>query len=165
MMLSALTFAAALVAPQASQAPQAAPATADQLAWISGYWLSCEGGREVSETWSDPRGGLLIGSAVTMQGGRLSGFETSRISPLTSGGGQLAYFAGVDGAPPVAFAVKEAAGTRVVFENPENDFPQRILYERDGDVLNARIEGRMGEREQAMTWSYRKAELNTRCPT
>lgn len=159
MMLSTLTFAAALAA------PQAAPATADQLAWISGYWLSCEGGREVSETWSDPRDGLLIGSALTTQGGRLSGFETSRISPLTSGGGQLAYFAGVDGAPPVAFAVKEVSGTRVVFENPENDFPQRILYERDGDVLNARIEGRMGEREQAMTWSYRKAELNTRCPT
>ncbi len=163
MMLSALTFAAALVAPQAVPAPT--PAPADQLAWISGYWLSCEGGREVSETWSDPRGGLLIGSSLTMQGGRLRGFESSRISPLTSGGDQLAYFAGVDGAPPVAFAAKETSETRVVFENPENDFPQRIIYERDGDVLNARIEGRMGEREQAMTWSYRKVELNTRCPT
>jgi hypothetical protein len=65
----------------------------------------------------------------------------------------------------VAFAAKEASGTRVVFENPDHDFPQRIIYERNGDVLNARIEGRMGEREQAMTWSYRKAELNTRCPT
>lgn len=159
MMLSALTFAAALVA------PQAVPTTADQLAWMSGYWLSCDDGREVSETWSDPRGGLLIGSALTMQGGRLSGLESSRISPPTSGGDQLAYFAGVNGSPPVAFAAKEASGTRVVFENPDHDFPQRIIYERNGDVLNARIEGRMGEREQAMTWSYRKAELNTRCPT
>ena len=165
MMFSALILAAALAAPQAAPAPATPPVTADQLSWLSGYWLSCEGGREVSETWSDPRGGLLIGSALTMQGGRLSGFDSSRISPLTSGGGELAYFAGVDGAPPVAFAAKEASGTRVVFENPDHDFPQRILYEREGDVLNARIEGRVGERDQAVAWSYRKAELNTRCPT
>ena len=24
---------------------QAAPVTADQLSWMSGYWLSCDGGR------------------------------------------------------------------------------------------------------------------------
>ncbi|CAN5465863.1 DUF6265 family protein [soil metagenome] len=157
--LAALTLAAALAA------PHGAPITADQLSWMSGYWLSCDGGREVSETWSDARGGLLIGSALTMQGGRLTSFESSRISALDSSGGDVAYFAGVDGAPPVAFAAKEAAETRVVFENAEHDFPQRVIYEREGDVLKARIEGHMGDREQAMAWSYRKAELNTRCPT
>ncbi|MDB5421427.1 MAG: hypothetical protein JWR59_1374 [Brevundimonas sp.] len=159
MTLAALSLAAVLVAPQAS------PITADQLSWMSGYWLSCDGGREVSETWSDPRGGILIGSALTLEGGKLTGFESSRISPRTSGGEDLAYFAGVDGAPLVAFALKQAGATRVVFENPGHDFPQRVIYERQGDVLNARIEGRMGEREQAMAWSYHKAELNSRCPT
>ena len=65
----------------------------------------------------------------------------------------------------MACALKQAGATRVVFENPGHDFPQRVIYERQGDVLNARIEGRMGEREQAMAWSYHKAELNSRCPT
>jgi hypothetical protein len=51
MMFSALALAAALMTPPT--APQAAPITADQLAWMSGYWLSCDDGREVSETWSD----------------------------------------------------------------------------------------------------------------
>ena len=132
---------------------------------MSGYWLSCDDGREVSETWSDPRGGLMLGTALTLEGGKLTGFESSRISPASSAGGNVAYFAGVNGAPPVAFPAKEASGTRVVFENAGHDFPQRVIYERVGDVLNARIEGHMGDRDQSMSWSYRKADLNTRCPT
>jgi hypothetical protein len=159
---TAFALAAALI--QSQTAPEDA-ITADRLAWMSGYWLSCDGGREVSETWSDPRGGVLIGSAMTMENGRLTGFETSRISPLSASDGPVAYFAGVNGAPPVAFPAREAGGTRVVFENPDHDFPQRVIYQRDGDVLNARIEGHMGDREQAMTWTYRKADLNSRCPT
>ena len=143
---------------------QATPITADQLSWMSGYWLSCEDGREVSETWTDPRGGLMAGNSVTMEGGRVS-FELSRISPTARDGSDLAYFAGVGGAPAVVFPAVEVSGTRVVFENPEHDFPQRVIYERDGDVLKARIEGRMGDREQAMAWEYRKADLNARCPT
>jgi hypothetical protein len=144
---------------------QAAPVTADRLSWMSGYWLSCDGGREVSETWSDPRGGLMLGTALTLEGGKVTTFESSRISAATSEGGNVAYFAGVNGAPPVAFAAKEASGTKVVFENAAHDFPQRVIYERTGDVLNARIEGHMGDRDQSMSWSYRKAELNARCPT
>ena len=152
------TFAAALFL-------QSSPVTAYQLSWISGYWLSCEDGREVSETWSDPRGGLMLGAALTVERGKLTTFESSRIAPASPAGGNVAYFAGVNGALPVAFAAMEASGTRVVFENAGHDFPQRVIYERNGDVLNARIEGHMGDRDQSMSWSYRKAELNTRCPT
>ncbi len=31
---------------------------------------------------------------------------------------------------------------RVVFENTAHDFPQRIIYWKDGNDLRARIEGR-----------------------
>jgi hypothetical protein len=141
---------------------QTTPVTADQLSWMGGYWLACDEGREVSETWSDPRGGLMAGHAVTLQNGQAS-FELSRIAPSGPGAG-VAYFAGVGGAPAVVFPAVEASGTRVVFENAAHDFPQRVIYERDGDVLKARIEGHMGDQQQAMAWEYRKADLNTRCP-
>lgn len=153
MTLTALAVAALL---------QTAPVTADQVSWMSGYWLTCEGGREVSETWSDPRGGLMVGNSITLRGGRV-GFELSRIAP-TAPGAVVSYFAGLEGAPAVVFPAVEAAGTRVVFENPENDFPQRVIYERVGDVLNARIEGGEGDRMQVVEWAYQKAELNARCP-
>lgn len=160
MTLTALSFAAAMAT---------TPITADQLSWMGGYWLACADGRETSETWSDPRGGMLLGMALTYENGALEGakvsFEQSRIASGSAGSAGVAYFAGVEGAPPVVFPAVQAAGTRVVFENAEHDFPQRVIYERDGDVLNARIEGHMGDRNQHMSWSYRKAELNARCPT
>ena len=35
------------------------------LSWLAGYWLDCSGGREASETWSDPRLGL---GSIDIQG-------------------------------------------------------------------------------------------------
>lgn len=135
---------------------------ADDLSWMAGYWLDCSNGREVSETWSDPRGGLIVGHNVTMRGGR-AGFEVSHIGPMEGGG--LAYFAQPDGAPPTAFRLIDASPHRAVFENAENDFPSRIFYQRDGDLLTARIEGGYGEMMRSVEWRFDRKELNARCPT
>jgi hypothetical protein len=62
-MLTVLMMTAAL------QAPDLRP----DLGWMSGYWLSCEGGREASETWTDPRLNLMLGAALTVRGGRAGG--------------------------------------------------------------------------------------------
>ena len=64
---------------------QAAPPAVDDLGWMAGYWLDCSGGREASETWSDPRAGLLVGHTVTVRNGR-SGFESAHIGPAAEGG-------------------------------------------------------------------------------
>lgn len=135
------------------------------LGWMSGYWLSCEGGREVSETWSDPRAGLMTGMNVTVSNGR-AGFELSRIAPTTaSPDAPFGYFAQPEGQPATLFPVIEAAPGRVVFQQAAHDFPQRIVYEREGDVLNARIEGEIGGQSRTIRWRFQKAELNARCPT
>ena len=141
---------------------QTAPATAQSpdLSWMAGYWLDCSGGREVSETWSDPRAGLLVGHAVTVEQGRAS-FEVSHIGLTPQG---FAYVAQPGGAPPTAFAVVEGGPNRAVFANPENDFPTRILYERDGDALKARIEGEIDGQARSMEWNFTAAPLNARCP-
>jgi hypothetical protein len=153
------TFAAALFL-------QSSPVTADQLSWISGYWLSCEDGREVSETWSDPRGGLMLGAALTVEGGKLTTFESEPDRAVfTCGWKRRLFRRGQRRAAGRLRGQRGVPGTRVVFENAGHDFPQRVIYERVADVLNARIEGHMGDRDQQMSWSYRKAELNTRCPT
>ena len=143
----------------AATAIQAGPAQPD-LSWMAGYWLDCSRGREASETWTDPRGGVLIGAAVTVAAGETS-FEYARVAPVE---GVMAYVAQPGGVAPTAFPAIEASATRVVFQNLDNDFPQRVIYQRTGDVLTARIEGHMGDRDQAMEWRFDKAELNTRCP-
>lgn len=149
-----LAFAALL------QAGPAAPQTPD-LSWLAGYWLDCSRGGEASETWSDPRLGLIVGSSVTVRNGR-SGFESSRIAPLKDGG--LAYFAQPDGAPATVFRLIESGPQRAVFANPENDFPHRIIYQRHQDQLQARIEGADDDENRSMEWTFNKTELNSRCP-
>lgn len=138
----------------------AAPATPD-LSWIAGYWLDCSNGREVSETWSDPRAGLMVGHALTVSRGRVS-FELSHIGLTPQG---YAYVAQPGGAPPTAFVVAETGPMRVVFASAENDFPTRIIYERDGDALKARIEGEINGQARSMEWNFTTARLNARCPT
>lgn len=153
-MLAAAVLAAALTqtASPSVQSPD--------LSWMAGYWLDCSGGREASETWSDPRAGLMVGHAVTVSEGRAS-FEVSHITLTPQG---FAYVAQPGGAPPTVFPVADGDTNRVVFSNPENDFPTRVIYERDGDALKARIEGVIDGQDRSMEWNFRAAPLNTRCP-
>ena len=138
---------------------------APDLSWMAGYWLDCSGGREASETWSDPRQGLLVGHTVTVRNGR-SGFEFARIGAMPDG--VLTYFAQPGGAAPTPFRLIESGPQQVIFANPANDFPNRIIYQRtvsaSGDVLTARIEGADDDETRSVEWSFNKAELNARCP-
>ena len=151
-MPTAAVFAALLM--------QAAPQPSPDMSWMAGYWLDCSGGREASETWSDPRAGLSVGHAVTISGGEAS-FEVSHIGPTPQG---FAYVAQPGGAPPTAFVLAGSGPRRAVFSNAENDFPTRVIYERDGDALKARIEGEIGGQTRSMEWNFRTAPLNARCP-
>jgi hypothetical protein len=139
-----------------------AAAPAPDLSWLAGYWLDCSRGREASETWSDPRAGLMVGHTVTVRNGR-SGFEFARITRLQDG--TLAYVAQPAGAAPTPFRLIESGPQRAIFANPANDLPHRILYQRAGDVLTARIEGANDDETRSVEWNFNKAELNARCPS
>jgi hypothetical protein len=60
------------------------------------------------------------------------------------------YVARPRGQGETAFRRVESGAGRVVFENPDHDFPKRIMYWRDGDRLHARIEG--GSRTLSLQW-------------
>jgi hypothetical protein len=83
-------------------------------------------------------------------------FEFLRID---ASGGTVTYWASPKSAPPMPFRLKELGpGQRVVFENPEHDFPQRILYwKTDDDALHARVEGPAGTGEKGMEWTWKRA--------
>lgn len=146
----------------AALALQASPTPIDDLSWMAGYWLSCEGGREVSEIWSDPRGGLMAGVSVTVGRSGRGSLEFMRIWPV---GDSLAFLAQPGGVPATVFPLIESTPNRAVFENPEHAFPQRVIYSREGDTLTGRIEGTANGQPQSMTWTYSAAPLNSRCPT
>lgn len=131
------------------------------LSWLAGYWLSCRPERQVSETWTGPREGVMSGVTVTTRPGRPVQVEFARVFTRD---GVTAFHAVPDGQPPADFAVRTVGGQRVVFENPAHDFPQRVIYARSGDTLTGRIEGRIGGAERSTEWIYKAAPLNTVCP-
>lgn len=66
----------------------------------------------------------------------------------------LSYFASPGAQPPTEFKLKEAGERRVVFENAAHDFPQRILYWREGESLVARIEGTIKGEAKQQEWRF-----------
>ncbi len=140
----------------------ATPVRADAMPdWLEGAWLSCAGGVEVSEIWTGAGSGVLVG--VNLTRARSAQFEFLRIGP-GAGAGRVSFFGSPGGAPPVEFPMRVHDSQRVVFENPTHDFPQRVIYARDGADLTARIEGTMNGREEHMDWRFRPSTPNGHCP-
>lgn len=132
------------------------------LSLMSGYWLSCEDGTQTTETWSAERDGVLVGANFS-SGGEKPAFEFLTIGPM---GDSIAYFAMPAGQPPTPFSlsVEKSTEAKLVFENLAHDFPQRIIYARDGASLTARIEGMMDGKLEGMEWRFASAPLNQACP-
>lgn len=127
--------------------------------WLAGAWLMCGRGQEISETWVGAGSGVLVGVGLTRgAAGRVS-FEHLRIAPNAAGG--VSFYGAPDGAPATEFAMVSQTANRIVFENLAHDFPQRVIYARDGSRLNARVEDAAGA--NGMEWRYRRASLGARC--
>lgn len=103
-----------------------------------------------------PRGGLMLGLGRSVREGRPAFWEQLRIEAVD---GVLTYVATPKGQATTAFALAELGPHTVTFANPEHDFPQRITYRREGEVLTATIEGvRQGEPASASFTFERAAD-------
>ena len=123
----------------------------DDLAWIAGHWTATVDGAQMEEIWLAPRGNVMLGlHRDVMPNGKVS-FEFMRIAVTKDG---IVYFAQPGGRPPTPFKLAEVKGERAVFANPEHDFPQRIIYEKRGAQLCARVEGPMNGKEAAEEWCW-----------
>ena len=123
----------------------------DDLAWMAGRWESVSGDRWTEEYWSAPRGGAMIGYSRSGQGESTREFEFLRLAPGADG--VPAYLASPAGRPPVAFRLVEQADGRATFANPSHDYPQRIVYRREGDTMVATIS--LSDGANATSWTYR----------
>lgn len=141
----AMAAAAALLA--ASPA-----ATVDELAWLAGQWSREESERWTEESWTAPRGGVMLGHSRSGRGDSLRDFEFLRVQ--AGADGIPAYIAQPGGGAPVAFRLVRRDGTSATFENASHDYPQRIVYACDGDTLTATIS--LIDGSKPMRWVYRR---------
>jgi hypothetical protein len=141
----------------AARTGQATKPTIASLQWLAGSWAGTVNGIDMEEHWTAAKGNSLLGMHRDVAKGRTLGFEFLRIEQQ---GDQIVYLSMPNGRlPATPFPLKEASAARVVFENPTHDFPQRIIYWKDGADLRARIEGTMNGKAASEEWRWREAAL------
>ena len=113
--------------------------TIADLAWLAGCWDGSGGGREYWEQWMKPSGQTMLGMSRTVMNGKTVEHEFVQIREQEDG---LFYIAKPSGQAEASFKLIKYNNQEAVFENPQHDFPQRIIYrlEKDGS-LAAAIEG------------------------
>lgn len=123
----------------------------DPLAWFDGSWCTPAGAEQTCERWGPPMGGVKAGTSQTVKNGKSVLIELVTIN-LNGPKAQVQVF--MNGRPPIPFteAARTAAG--MTFENPAHDYPQRIRYWRDGELLRAEISKLDGS--QAESWAYER---------
>ena len=90
-----------------------------------------------------PAGGMMLGMSRSVRDGKASGYEFLRISEEPDG--RIVFVASPSNQDSATFTLVEHEANRAVFENPEHDFPQRIIYSLiSASKLLGRIEGSIG---------------------
>jgi len=148
MLLLVISFAICLFS-VASHAQTPATRSLSELAWMSGNWQSASGGRaQVEEHWTTPGGATMMGMSRTVAGDKTVEFEYLRLEQRADG---IYYVAHPKAScPGTDFKLTSATATEAVFENPQHDFPKRIIYRKSGDdTLTASIDGGAGTKAMA----------------
>lgn len=129
-------------------------ARAAAFGWMSGDWEMTANGMHIEEHWTRPEGGTLIGMGRTVRGGKTVEFEYLRIEERPDG---VYYVAHPFARPGTDFKLMRFDGSEAVFENPQHDFPTRVIYRKNADgSLSARIEGARGGKPASQDFPYHR---------
>ena len=126
--------------------------TISELAWIAGEWQTAPGGRaQIEEHWTQPAGGTMIGMGRTIAGGKTVAFEYLRLEQRADA---IYYIAHPKArSPGTDFKLTRLTAQEAVFENPQHDFPKRILYRKNPDgSLTASIDAGEGTKSQSFAY-------------
>lgn len=128
------------------------------LPLLEGRWVSEDG--QTTETWNVIDQDRLTGRGETPARNFHEDLEITIDEQ-----GRTVYLASPMGRQPPTPFVLMHVNTRVhdgsrtdswTFENPDNDFPQRIVYDLAGDHLTATISSL--DEERRVSWTFRRAE-------
>jgi hypothetical protein len=100
----------------------------------------------------------MLGISRTVADGKTVEFEFTRIHQEPSG--EIFFTAKPSGQPEATFKMIKGSANEVIFENPQHDFPQRVIYrlQSDGSLLG-RIEGASKGKERSVDFPM----IRTRC--
>jgi len=128
-----------------------------QFSWLQGKWEGTADDEQIAEQWQPINGNTMSGS-----GWAIAGQDTVFKEQMTieQRGEDIFYIAMVaENGGPVDFKYTGEKNDSIVFENPQHDFPQRVVYFKQGaEKLYACIDGLIKGSYAKMEFSYTKAK-------
>jgi hypothetical protein len=130
------------------------------MSWMSGCWASTGGERGSGEQWTAPAGRSMLGMSRTVRDGATVAFEFLRITEDENG--KVFLVALPSGQQSTTFALLSQSDNEAVFENPEHDFPQRVIYRlMPGNLLVGRIEGTVNGTARNVDFPMKKTDCES----
>jgi hypothetical protein len=127
-------------------------------AFVLGHWQLEKNNVRMEEHW-EVKDNKYTGWSKTWKGNDVVSSE--EISIIEEEGATY-YVANVDGHndnKPVKFKLVESMNDRLVFENKEHDFPQRIIYTKvNRNEMLAQIEGEKGGKIKTIDFAYTRVK-------
>ena len=135
------------------------------MSWVYGCWGGKVNQRDFREQWMPLRGNTLLGIGSTEFQDKLASYEYLRIEGRADG---VYYVALPSEQKEAAFKLVSAVHDNrdnadiFTFENPQHDFPQRIIYRRGTEGwLYATIEGKLSGQDRQVTYPYRRIDCES----
>jgi hypothetical protein len=130
-----------------------------KFSWLTGKWSTKQNGSTIVEQWNFFNGSLKCMS-YEVKGNDTTLIENASISCI--GGKNVFTFypdkKNKDGKmEPVHFVLISEEHNTFIFENKDNDFPQRVVYEKISDQqCHAWIEGMQNGKAEKVDYNYKK---------
>lgn len=130
----------------------------ENLAFMKGCWEIVKPDLDVriEEHWLGPSGGTMVGVSRSVRSGKTSGWEYLRIEAGERG----VFFVSKprESKEETFFRLKDLKSGHAVFEYPDHDFPQRVIYRAEQGALSARIEGTQNGKTTGIDFPYKRVK-------
>jgi hypothetical protein len=131
------------------------------LSWLTGCWALDGRDPGSTEQWMAPAGKSMLGVNRTVSNDQTVAFEFMRI--IEDDDGNIIFIALPSGQEKAKFTLTAISDSEVVFENPQHDFPQKIIYRQDDEnSLVGRIEGMSNGSERAVDFPMTRTDCGVR---
>lgn len=127
--------------------------------WLLGKWENKSDEGNLLETWTKVNDSLFIGESYFIK--EKDTLHSEKIQ-LKQKGENLLYVSTIKGQnndKPITFVHKPEIEKQLVFENPKNDYPKKIIYKRiAADRLIIEISGIQQEKPSSDRYSMKKTK-------
>lgn len=129
----------------------------NDLGKLQGTWTMKKASGIITEQWKQKNKNEWVGKSWIIKGNDSSLSETLVISYHNGIINYTSTVAGQNDGKAVSFSLTKVENNTYIFENPQHDFPKRIIYQFvNNDELIAFIDDGMANTKNKITFNYKR---------